>query len=1283
MAEQYSRPASGFRFKNGGMKTNAAPDALAPDKYQLLLNARSYSDDEIRCRPGMQLLFDTTSGQPIRNVASYAEGQGQIRYLATSGGNVYLDTGAVIESGVFDASEIQSMVPYRPNQSVVPWQYVGDRTAYRKYSFPNPTVSAAKAGIAEPQAPVDAVLTDALKWPLSLPLGPSGYATFGTGSGLTVGSRNSGVVSQAFTDPANSAMQYLQTSFGPVYQRNQHIAINSTGYEVLDVFQAGAAPLSIQGIHYYTGSTGRCVIVPNNLTVGPGNEYLPLYGVSAVASLRRGSIFLIGAEVCFVLGVSIGPNGQIAVEASTTLTHTTADTFLPLAGIAVYGLGAIPNGATITGPDHVFAVATGIGGIQLSGVGGFAGPLTIFQPDDYMHFSVNIDNLSNLTEMKILLDIGDGSFTQNFLFYAVRPSDIQAGIANTLTQLGVAQLFSQRETIEEENRATGAAASLPSSPGSSQWSEILVPISQLIRVGNTQGLTLGNLNSIQFLFNVTGTVNAKISSLGFRGGYQVDCGDTGAAYRYRIRPRSSMTGALGNPSPDMRYGVSPRRDQVMVNLPSGYDPQFDYWDIFRLGGVLTNWTFAGTTAVGSPFWTDIYDDQTIQNSQVLDFDNLEPWPSIDQPFTGNAVVVGTTAVVTPTGGTGNFIASYLPGNKVTIGQNVYTLWTRPTRIAFGPPSVWLFQFQENAGAVSSSVRIYEPAFANNNLPYIWGPSDQGGVVFGGGDALRPGTVSFTKNFNPDSVPDKYNVEVCSPSEPIIGGVCAIGLSFAFSSNRVFPLRPSFGEVNQWTPMPTFGPGLASSFGIATNGRTVWYVATDGIRELSSGGSASLTHEDLSNIFPRDGVPPVNVAILGVLSPPDFTQAALFRLAHANGYLYFDFAGFNGVFQTLVFDVARRAWGVDVTNPIAVVHANVIQPQTSTSAGSPVRPVQMLFGDGTGKVYEQAEGVGDPGGAITFRVVTAEFTGGEERAPKQWGDASVSILPSLNNAMTIHPISGGVDQAQTLSLQSGSRVSGIVACGNVNLFSLGLDISCPVSYTGGETAPTLYIWQPSYLPQPVVEEQRFTDWDDAGIEGNKLWQGFIMEAVTSGDKSLLIRDADANASHVYTPAPVNFPRQQEQAFSFNLPFVAHSVRIEPQDSVDWSIWKVRWVAVPYPEACETWQTEGMTHGLLGWQHIYLVNLAYIATQTVTLTLSTDQGPVPVLTFPATGTRIAPLKQIIKSPFNKFKVVSYQFSSSAPFYLWRDLCETWVKAWGSSGPYTRVNPFGGLSREAAEA
>jgi hypothetical protein len=105
--------------------------------------------------------------------------------------------------------------------------------------------------------------------------------------------------------------------------------------------------------------------------------------------------------------------------------------------------------------------------------------------------------------------------------------------------------------------------------------------------------------------------------------------------------------------------------------------------------------------------------------------------------------------------------------------------------------------------------------------------------------------------------------------------------------------------------------------------------------------------------------------------------------------------------------------------------------------------------------------------------------------------------------------------------------------------------------------------------------------------------------------------------------------------------------------------------------------------MGWQHIREMNIAYMATAALVLTLTfgpeANLSPV-ALTIPSSGGAQTKYKTPI--PANKFKLISYGLSSTAPFYLFRDQCEAKIKAWGETGAYSIITPFGGPEKLGAD-
>jgi hypothetical protein len=221
---------------------------------------------------------------------------------------------------------------------------------------------------------------------------------------------------------------------------------------------------------------------------------------------------------------------------------------------------------------------------------------------------------------------------------------------------------------------------------------------------------------------------------------------------------------------------------------------------------------------------------------------------------------------------------------------------------------------------------------------------------------------------------------------------------------------------------------------------------------------------------------------------------------------------------------------------------------------------------------------------------------------------------------------------------------------------------------------LYSWQPSFLIKPPSIIDQFSDWNDAEIEGAKWFQGFVMHADTFNLlKGLVVRDADTLTTHSFTPV-VQHNGESELAYSFNTPFIAHMVRLEPaNDGLLWRLFDIRWVAEQTPEQAETWQTQGTSFGLTGYLHVKQVSAAYASAQAVTLTITSFDGQSPVaIILPPTGGAFQ--KATFQLTPNKGQLYFFKANSPVPFQMYLPDWEVMVGQWGRQDSYVRWR-FGG--------
>jgi hypothetical protein len=982
-----------------------------------------------------------------------------------------------------------------------------------------------------------------------------------------------------------------------------------------------------------------------------------------------------------VLSSSLGPKGSISFETSTVGTHSAGENLIVADAIQVVGAGVVP-GNSITSPNIDFFVNPGIGTISKPlAANPFISGFSSFQPDDYIHFSLKVSALVNLTEMKILFDVGDGSFTGNFYFYSVRPSDIAASVANTLTQLAAAQIIEQRAVIDQENIALAhnqgrSSSSAQTGPGDHQWSEIKFPISALTRVGEDQNKTLQNVNSIQFLFNANTAVTLHVNSITVTGGFQPDVGPGGTPYQYWVVPRDSATGARGNPSPVMRYGVSPRRQSVLVPIPAytGLGNP-DTWDVFRFGGSLTSPRYMGSVPLATASFSDNFGDDAVATSRVMERDNYEPFPSIGPPISPTtANIVGTTMIATfplpSTNATIQQLQNLLPGNELNVGNQVFTLWTRPSLVSSGGGTqTWFFQFVENAGVLTNPlVQLNEPSLAAQSNQCVWGP-DSNGVFFSVQDPLRPGVVNHTNPNNPDSASDAYTDDLCAPSEPLQNGALLSQTSVVFSPNRAWAGYPKEGGSGyRWVEIPV-GAGLAAEFGICTDGERIYYVAKDGIRMTSGGPSKSLTDADLYNLFPHEGVFPSQITTVGGISPaPDYNFANSFRLAVVNGYLFFDYIAtiiFNNiplqVPRTLVCDLRSESWSIDISAfDSMTIHAGATLPGTTGTT----KNQQLYVGDASGAIFTESS-TGNLGGETVACVVATREIMPDLRATSMFGDASLDVLPA--SVMTVDPVTIGATIAATTTLAISPREVAVI---NLQGQQLKRSLGLLIQWTDQGVTSALLGWQPAIIPQPETIQNRFGDWDDAGLFGPKFFQGVTIEADTfAQNKTLVFRSSDDGL--VKQTLVINHNGQQEKSYSFDPPFVSHLIREEP-DTTPWQKFAFKYTYEKTPHNVLNWQTQPTSHGMAGYQHVKELLFAYNAPAQVTFTLTVD-GVAQSYTLPAT----AGYRKVLMS-LKAVKGLVFQYGAKSPsrFQIWVNDIEVKVKAWGDSGPYINWQKVGSV-------
>lgn len=1021
------------------MKTNSKPDAIPPTKYPSAFNVRTSSRNSIHTRPGYISQFNTANNS-VTDIKAYATiGTDDLpRFLArTDDSKVYLDNGNAVATLAGNAGYGASMIAFRPGASSQSWMYVASIGDYQKLSAPdaNNNVTAQKVGIAEPQAQLEAAT--------NAPTFASFFATAGnwTQGGTAAAPSNSNLIADTvgaavIADPVVATRLSVQVSI-PYYTPGMLATFaGANTYPVEEIWQACAA-CTVSAIRYDSGTSGACSIVPS---------------VDLSDTIGRGSLIRLNAsETVLVLSVTKGTNGTCFFRCSTAGTIAAAQAITGLMAIVVHG--TVVAGDAITLPMVTSLITTGTGTLSK---GITAGTFSPYQQDDYIHVTMLIQDISTATTISFVFNVATSvDYVTSILTYSI----------------------------------TGAA--LASRVLAGEVIEVHFPISALSPVPGA----LNPCNGFRVEVVTTAAQSIAVGGLWVGGGGSPDVGDAGASYMLRAAPRSSLTGARGNATPPMRYGVIPRRQSVTVSVPSAsYDTQIDIWDYYATGGAITAYGYVGSVEAGASSFTFNYFDDAIAGAiaagNTLPTQNFEPWPSIDVSWSvlgggGNTITaVGSTITVSGPASWPASILKWLPGTLVTLaGFQTYTLRARPVALS---GTSYLFEIEEALGSQApASISVAEPIVANQHLPYVWGP-DAYGVIFGNGDPLRPGTQYFSRAYAPDIAPQTNTLELSTPDKPLVGGCIRGGVSICASTSQWWALYPNAAGGYSQVDLPV-GHASVSPYTIDTDGSAIYFWARDGICRTGGAGFDSLTNEDLYNLFPHDGVPGSNVVVPGGIAyAPDYARLATFRLAIVNGYLYADYQDSRGIPNTLVCDLRGGgfAWSVDRYVNFVTCH---YQPEQSPGAitGTPMANPLLLMGDSAGHVWKQQDLHNDHDNGIIAILATFEWDGGDARAPSQWGDAYLDLLPAThetnpgsgNAGVAVNPLSGGnaIADATYIPFSANRQYVPVSLGGEYEGKFLGLQISWVDDYANQNDATQLYLWQPSRTPKPEVIRDRFGDW----------------------------------------------------------------------------------------------------------------------------------------------------------------------------------------------------------------
>lgn len=988
MSQPYQRDPDGMRLQFRGMNVVLPPDKMPPGKFPFAQNVRAYQRDRVLGRATLDAAVETlpNSVHSLRRLNDLTPAGPTAGFILVAGvGNLLMANQTIVDSGL--SGNPLSLVPFRPNASVQPWMYVGDSVRMDKVRSDGLCYL---MGIAEPQA-APAVFSTPASNVMSL-VGPVTVTYWGD-------SPHSGPTGNYIWKNAGDL-----GGSGPIRQSTAPTGV-TTGNSLLFDVTPGSQSVPMAWTTY-AQNTGTV-----NTNTSGGFNVLWVSG-SQFGNLQSGEPIIIGTTTYSILNVvsstALTLTTSAGVQTGVTYQATAISGTTPLFQPALESEGYSDFNFCLEATLYVPAAGTyiltatskdeflwGIGGTS-TGTASWAGPTggQVLSSSGQTKTALNGYPLmpkTNTNDGGGQTDAGNVSVTFSaagnypieidfdFWYHSGRTLQIKANGIN-IPPLPGSVITQAQYRYTYRSSATGATSNpSPESPEQS-------------------------LSVLANYVTPTPSTDPQVDKIDF---YRLDTGLLNFTYVGTTTNSASSTTTLsavtitGSEQPVQLASIASLSAGQQAIIDSGANEEaVTILSVHPLRVVGLHVTPAFITAIftqthlaGVPFSsasTTFFDhllDTDVAANPLLEFDNFQPFPSIDLPKAGTVNVSGGVA----TWQSGDFFnVRWLPGTVIIVGTIAYTLDKRPTDARHLTATN-----TEIVGGISTvvpitsgtglSYNIAEPILAAQPLPYMWGPTDNVNFAFAVGDPLRPGTLYWSKGNNLDAAPDTNQQDVTSPSEPLVNGCIVGGLGWVASAERAWLIYPNFfnalatvqGTVGStWTLQESsLKRGLYMPRCLTVDGGdNVFFRAKDGIYMSPGGqGGQSITDEDLYNLFPHEGRIPEPITRAGyAIYPPDDSQPQLQKMNVANGYLYYDYIGTNGRPQTLVFDIAAGGWVVDVYQYPAFVHVLEEGPNVNgTLVGCTDGSVRPLTDNG-------AE-------IATSVILMPSFNAGDTRAQKHFGD----------------------------------------------------------------------------------------------------------------------------------------------------------------------------------------------------------------------------------------------------------------------------------------------------------
>jgi len=1302
-----------------GLALSVVDDLRSEGRFKYLQNVRIFTTGIIESRPRLNNFLTLTGSvnqvpHSIKTIIDKATGN--FNRIVGAGTKLYTGNGlALAEKATGFSGKPLSQISFRPEESVEAYNYIADENKFVKVSVSD-TLS--DVGINPPQKATTWQITKPERKILdSIEAGSEGDWNHLTGSASapTLETRvNTTIVAYLKDALEPNFASIVPTAFTPDIQKGAILKLNASEEVIVEevlpaVLKTGIATIS--KISYDVGTAGFATIV---------------LSVSSSDIIRDSILLLNGTEYVRVQDVTFDDKGIPSIRVFTIGTFAATNTISGVDSFRIFATVAYAAGNTIIGKYVKSAItASGISSItrtfniDLSNTG-----IKALSPEDVFHISIKPSDPAALIEIQIQFNIGSTgvAFQENYFYYVITPNFFTGSAQQTASTLAVIQQANQRQDLLDQQIAqqnifnkiqqssesggydpgiyaaqdvilpnqTSLGLVTETTLGQTQWTELEILLSDILnsRVGSDLSRTLKDVNAIRISVNANVAVDISIDSLWIGGSNALNSNPTQGflPYNYVWRVRNPATKEPSNWSPPLRTGIKLSRGNVVLSFPDAnttYPVSYKI-DIARFGGTLNDFRIVGSIKNDGSTYTDTSSDRLIADNELAGrleggntdavFDFYKPFATLDTPKVGTCDIIGT-GFTWKTGDKLN--TSYPRGTLILINGKANRFYSNPTSTTTADVATKV-ELELDMGSLTDVVfEILSPLLTGQTLPIIFGSFGEGNFglfFFGLGDKKNAGTLYWLDGNSPGTMSDLNSLEITSPSEPLMSGVIYDGLGYVYTTKKSFQLVPTFNgsQFSFIARENSNSRGLYSRYAICVGRDFIYSLSenADGIYRVPGNGNPQLITEGLDNLFYNNGKQPSLITLIDgtLVYPPDFSKKDDLRLFHVSDYVFFRFIDTNNEQRTIVLNETLNDWISFDSYKNGICGAIYHEEKESGT------DILVGINDGVAKF----ENAGNYEAGVLSKIIPFAFDGGDSRINKLFSEIIENLDQGLlgftyqtfwnngdsNETTIIIPANVGHKRQQFI--QQINNGLGLSKQNTITILSW--DISSGTKFY----ERIIY-----FIPQADEIKDRAGDFEFGGGISEKLWQGIIIQADTSGkDKELKFYD-DRNI--LRATLNINHNGKQTIAYSFDTPdspFISHSIRRTSDDGVLWTVFTEAFVYDVEPESANTWEGEFSISNIPDLHLVNRMSIAYRSLADANIKLKFDNAsdfvdyPLPA------STNNYHIEQFYIACV-KWKTCKWRIESTEPIRVYKKAMQIWCKGTTSKESFQPISVLGGNS------